>query len=78
MAFDQPTPSLTAQFDRSYRPLRQLITLLTPADRAAAQKFLADHQPLLQTALGSWRNHQAWPGGWWQHTEEVMNLGVVF
>lgn len=62
---------------RPYRPLAKLITLLAPADRAAATTVLADHQALLQTAFGSAYNHQAWPGGWWQHTEEVMNLGLV-
>lgn len=60
-----------------YQTLPQLIKFLAPSDRAAANKLLAENATLLQKAPGSSHNHQNWPGGWWHHTEETMNIGRV-
>lgn len=60
-----------------YRTLPQLVLLLDLPDASAARQLLADHYPILVRAQGSSHNHQPWPSGWWQHTEEAMNLGVV-
>ena len=33
---------------------------------------------IIKTAHGSVHNHQNWPGGYWDHIREVLNIAVVF
>lgn len=44
---------------------------------SACLKILADNRKLFQTVQGSTHNHQNWPGGYFDHVQEVMNVAVV-
>ena len=38
--------------------------------------LLRDNLELFKKTFGSTHNHQAWPGGFYDHTQEVMNYGI--
>lgn len=37
-------------------------------------KIMDDHAATFAAAKGSMHNHQAWPGGYWQHVADTMQL----
>jgi hypothetical protein len=41
------------------------------------QRILADNRDLLRTAAGSRASHHSWPGGYWDHITECLNLAVA-
>ena len=49
---------------------------MTTPQELACRGFLNDHREVLKDAPGSTTNHQAWPGGYLGHIEEVMKLAV--
>jgi hypothetical protein len=53
-----------------------LETLVQPPQRRGCRQLLVDHGERFREAPGSAHNHQAWPGGYWDHVTEVMNLCV--
>lgn len=59
-----------------YRSVDALIDLIDEPNRSACARILADHRRLFQTVQGSTNNHQAWPGGYFDHVQEVMNIAA--
>jgi hypothetical protein len=53
------------------------IELMGGRNRPVMRKILEDHRPLLQTAAGSRSSHHSWPGGYWDHVTECLNLAVA-
>ncbi len=45
--------------------------------RSACLKILEDNEKLFRTVQGSTHNHQAWPGGYYDHVQEVLNDALV-
>ncbi len=45
-------------------------------NRSACFRVLADNRKLFQMERGSTNNHQAWPGGYFDHVQEIMNHTV--
>ena len=41
------------------------------------KKILADNRRLFQAVQGSTNNHQNWPGGYFDHVQEIMNIAVL-
>jgi hypothetical protein len=68
---------MTASIDIRRRSLEQLLELIDEPHRSGCQRMLSDHDERFRWARGSSHNHQAWPGGYRDHVEEVMNLAVV-
>lgn len=60
-----------------YHSLDTLLELIEEPARIGCQRLLAEQRALFQTAWGSSHNHQAWPGGYWDHIQEVLNIAVV-
>jgi hypothetical protein len=54
----------------------ELQELIDEPQRAIIDKIIDDSFGLFQTAPGSSHNHQAWPGGYWDHVMETMNFAV--
>lgn len=52
--------------------------MLSEPNRTICQKIIKDNLALFQTVQGSTNNHQAWPGGYWDHVQEIMNLAIIF
>lgn len=54
--------------------LDTFIELMSGRNRPVMSKILEDHRQLFQQAKGSRSNHHAWPGGYWDHISECLNL----
>jgi hypothetical protein len=54
-----------------------MIALINEPNGSACAKILADNRQLFQAVQGSSFNHQAWPGGYLDHVQETMNIGIV-
>jgi hypothetical protein len=61
----------------AYFTVDELIGMIGEPNRSACRRILADHRTLFQTVPGSTHNHQAWPGGYFDHVQEIMNVAVV-
>jgi hypothetical protein len=59
-----------------YRPLGTLIWLLDDPLQAPITRLFAEHADRFAAAPGSRQSHQAWPGGYVGHVEEVCNIGI--
>ena len=60
-----------------YLSLDSLLSAITGNNGQAIRQLLADHRERYAHARGSSRNHQAWPGGFWDHTTEVLNIAYA-
>lgn len=54
-----------------------MIAMIDEPNRLACAQILVDNRKLFQTVQGSINNHQNWPGGYFDHVQEVMNIAVV-
>ncbi len=61
----------------AYYSMENLIDRIDEPNRTGCIKILNDNRKAFQTAQGSTNNHQNWPGGYFDHIQEVMNLAVV-
>lgn len=55
----------------------ELTELIDEPNRSRCYEFLDDNKELLEKAVGSKANHQAWAGGYIDHVTEIMNIAVV-
>lgn len=62
---------------REYYQLDQLVDMIDQPARTSCERILAEHYELFSRVQGSTHNHQNWPGGYYDHVTEVMNLAVV-
>src|SRR5262249_50124559 len=60
-----------------YLSFGELLQRLDQPYRSAFQQLLAGHDDRFRSARGSSANHQAWAGGYADHSREVMTAGVV-
>src|SRR3989344_800428 len=54
-----------------------MIEMMDEPNRSICLQILDDNRELFQKVQGSTNNHQAWPGGYWDHVQEIMNIGIV-
>jgi 23S rRNA maturation-related 3'-5' exoribonuclease YhaM len=60
-----------------YRTVDELLDLIDEPNGSICKHILSDHRTLFQTVQGSTNNHQNWPGGYFDHVQEVMNIAVL-
>ena len=60
-----------------YYTVDEMIMMIDEPNRSACVRILAGNRKLFQAAQGSTNNHQNWPGGYFDHVQEVMNIAVV-
>ncbi len=60
-----------------YYTVEQMIKMIDEPNRSACSRILGDNRKLFQLVQGSTNNHQAWPGGYFDHVQEIMNIAVV-
>jgi len=60
-----------------YHTVEEMLAMVDEPNRSACLRILMDHRTLFQTVQGSTNNHQAWPGGYLDHVQEIMNIAVV-
>lgn len=61
----------------NYHTIEQMLGMIDEPNRSACLRILADNKKLFQTVQGSTNNHQNWPGGYFDHVQEIMNIAVV-
>ena len=57
--------------------VEQMIEMIDEPNRSACSRILEDNRKLFQIVWGSTNNHQAWPGGYLDHVQEIMNIAVL-
>ena len=62
---------------QKYFHLREMLNLIDEPNRSVCRRILKENDKLFKTAPGSIHNHQNWPGGYWDHIREVMNVAVL-
>ena len=61
-----------------YYSIEEMLEMVDhPYNRKPCKKLLKENEALFKTVQGSTHNHQAWPGGYWDHVQEIMNIAVV-
>lgn len=60
-----------------YLRLPDLIDMMDEPYRSACRRIYDENRGRFLTARGSTHNHQAWPGGYHDHVEEVTNYAVL-
>lgn len=51
--------------------------MIDEPNRSACIRILEDNRALFARVQGSTNNHQNWTGGYLDHVQEVMNIGIV-
>ncbi|HJV32691.1 MAG TPA: hypothetical protein VJ694_01565 [Patescibacteria group bacterium] len=59
-----------------YYALREMLETLSEPNRTSALRLYDENAERLAFARGSTHNHQAWEGGWHDHTQDGMNYGI--
>lgn len=59
-----------------YYSIWEMLEMIDRPNRTALKKLFAENEKLFKTVRGSTHNHQAWRGGYWDHVQETMNIGV--
>lgn len=54
-----------------------MLGMVDEPNRSGAIKILNDNRELFQTVQGSTNNHQNWPGGYFDHVQEIMNIAIL-
>lgn len=62
---------------KGYYTIGELLDLIDEPNRSACKKILSDNRKLFQIVQGSTNNHQNWPGGYFDHIQEIMNIAFV-
>lgn len=57
-----------------YFMVHELLYFVDEPHRTPCFKILNDNQILFEMVQGSTHNHQAWPGGYLDHVQEIMNI----
>lgn len=60
-----------------YQTIEKLLDLIDEPNGFACRQILSDNRKLFQTVQGSTNNHQNWPGGYFDHVQEIMNIAVI-
>lgn len=62
---------------QEYFHLPEMLNFIDVPNRTACQRILKENENLFKTVQGSTNNHQNWPGGYWDHVREIMNIAIV-
>lgn len=57
--------------------LDEMVAMIDEPNRSICQQVVHNNRQLFQRAPGSSHNHQAWPGGYWDHVSEAMNIWLL-
>jgi hypothetical protein len=60
-----------------YYGIDEMLRLIDEPNRSACARILAANRQLFEAVPGSTHNHQAWPGGYLDHVQEIMNIAIV-
>lgn len=61
-----------------YYSLEEMLGMVDEPMRSLCFRFLSDNRDIVAKAPGASHNHQVWRGGYLDHIQESMNIGIVF
>jgi len=61
----------------NYHGIRDVLKMIDDPNYRACIRLLDDNVRLFESVSGSTNNHQAWPGGYIDHVQEIMNIAVL-
>lgn len=61
-----------------YYSLEKMLNMIDEPARSLCFKFLSDNRDMVENAPGASHNHQVWRGGYLDHIQENMNIGIVY
>ncbi len=61
----------------AYYTVDAMVAMIDEPNRSICQRVISNNRKLFMQAAGSSHNHQAWPGGYWDHICEVMNIWLL-
>jgi len=61
----------------NYYTVEQMLEMIDEPNRSACTRILTNNRKLFQTVQGSTNNHQNWPGGYFDHVQEIMNIAIA-
>ncbi len=61
-----------------YYTVEEMLCFVDNPTGKICQKVLTENLELFQKVQGSLHNHQAWPGGYLHHIQEVMNIAILW
>lgn len=59
-----------------YYTIEQMLVMIDEPNQTVCFRILSENRKLFQIVQGSTHNHQAWPGGYYDHVQEIMNIAV--
>lgn len=62
---------------QKYLTIKKMIAMIQKPNRAACERVLSKEYERFKTAPGASHNHQVWKGGYLNHVQECMNVGIV-
>ena len=65
------------EFNPPYTTLTEALIEIDEPNQSRCMKLYEDSYELISKACGSRSNHQAWPGGYYDHVLETMNCASV-
>lgn len=60
-----------------YQSIEVMLELIPEPNRSACVQMLEENRELFELTPGSVHNHQAWPGGYFDHVQEAMNIVML-
>lgn len=60
-----------------YFTIEEMIGMIDEPNHAACLRILKENRSLFQAVQGSTNNHQNWPGGYFDHVQEIMNIAII-
>lgn len=60
-----------------YYSILEMLDLVDEPNGSVCKKILEDNLKLFKKVQGSTNNHQGWPGGYYDHVQEIMNIAIV-
>jgi hypothetical protein len=60
-----------------YYTIEEMLKLVDKPNSVPCFRLLKKNRKLFQTVQGSTNNHQAWPGGYFDHIQEIMNIALI-
>lgn len=58
------------------KSIPEMLGMIDSVNAPRATQLFNEELPRLKLAFGSSHNHQAWPGGYLDHVQEVMNIAI--
>lgn len=60
-----------------YHTILEMLGMIDEPDRSGLRRMYLENRERFLKTPGSTHNHQAWPGGYHDHVEDIMNMSIL-